>query len=71
MAVTQYVRCVFGKSKGGYTYRNEGEALTPGARVMVLSSAGATVPVTVVEVDLAAPAFECKPILGLAPEAST
>lgn len=65
--MTQFVKCAFGdKDTPAYTYANDGVRLEVGQRVLV-ERYGKSVPVRVVEIDVPAPKFECKPILGLAP----
>lgn len=58
----QYVRCQFKPWGRIYVYRNEGDPLAEGDRVIVETAKG-EVPVTVDGISDAAPDFDCKPIL--------
>ena len=66
--MTQFVVCKFAASKRGYTYRNDGEPVSVGDRVVVDAPRDeGKVVVVVTETDVPEPPFDCKPILGLAP----
>lgn len=65
--MTQYVACKFRiEDTRTYTYANEGDPVTDGDVVRVPDRSGdGWKKVYVVSTTDAAPAFECKPILGL------
>lgn len=69
--MTQYAVCKFRREdKRGYTYRNDGAPVKIGDVVRVPARGNdpdAWQRVTVSEILFDAPAYECKPILGLAP----
>jgi hypothetical protein len=69
MANRQFVECKFRPDdRRAYTYLNEGDRVRVGDVVKVPDRSGdGWQRVTVSGIDLPAPKFECKPILGLAP----
>ena len=66
-AAPQFIACKFRENDTRtYTYRNDGEPVLPGDKVVIADRHGDGLQkIFVVDVDVAEPSFECKPILGL------
>lgn len=65
--MTQFCACKFRPNDTrAYTYRNDGEPVSSGDRVIVATDRGEQT-VTVIEITDQSPGFACKAIIGLAP----
>lgn len=66
--MTQYVQVEFTPGGRPYTYKNDGDPVAMGDRVKVQTAKEGEKTVSVVGIVAEKPKFECRPVLGLAPE---
>lgn len=66
--MTQFIKAAFGDGDNRtYTYVNDGDPVKVDDRVRVETKHGGEAVVIVREINLDAPSFECRAVLGLAP----